>query len=128
VAQSVIPGTYIDVRAGGLISAGGVSSGVVGIIGTARMGPVGEPVTLSGPAHARDVFGSADPFTRSEDTGYPLTLVRALELLYGNGASDVIAVWVAAPGTVQSATFELTEETQSNTVVRLQARSPGSWE
>ncbi|MCB0105106.1 MAG: phage tail sheath subtilisin-like domain-containing protein [Caldilineaceae bacterium] len=36
VAEFVIPGTYVRVRAEGLISAGGISTGNVGIVGTAR--------------------------------------------------------------------------------------------
>ena len=96
MAESVVPGTYVEVRAEGLIAAPRVATGIVGVIGTAAKGPVGEPVTLSGLAHARQMFGLPDAYARPEQTGYPLTLVRALEHLYANGASSVLAVRVAA--------------------------------
>jgi hypothetical protein len=121
----VIPGTYIQVRAEGLISAGRVATGIVGVIGTARRGPIGEPVTLSGFSHARDLFGLADPYSQPEDGTNPLTLVRALEHLYNNGASSVVAVRVAG-ASQSSATFALTDDA-GHTVATLTARSPGGW-
>jgi hypothetical protein len=53
-------------RPEGLISVGGIPTGVIGLIGTARMGPVGEPVTVSSLSQAADVFGTADAFGRPE--------------------------------------------------------------
>ena len=41
MAEMIIPGTYIDVRAEGLISAGRIATGVVGLVGTAASGPIG---------------------------------------------------------------------------------------
>jgi hypothetical protein len=125
MAEMVIPGTYIEVRPEGLISAGRVATGIVGVIGTARKGAVGQPVTLSGFSHARDVFGVADPFNRPEDGSHPLTLLRALEQLYNNGASSVVALRVAAPSQ-SSATFDLLDAT-GHTVVTLTAKTPGTW-
>jgi len=125
MTQTVIPGTYIDVRAEGLISAGGVATGIVGMIGTARMGPVGEPVVLSGFAQARDVFGVADPFGRPEDGNSPLTLLRALEQVYNNGASSVVALRVAA-SSASSAIYAV-QDSAGHTVATLRARTPGSW-
>jgi hypothetical protein len=125
MTQMVIPGTYIDVRAEGLISAGGVATGIVGVIGTARMGPVGEPVTLSGFGQARDVFGVADPYGRPEDGSHPLTMLRALEQLYNNGASSVVAVRVA--GTSQSSADFAVPDAAGHTVATLRATSPGAW-
>jgi hypothetical protein len=125
MAETVIPGTYIDVRAEGLISAGRVSTGIVGVVGTARRGPVGEPVTLSGLSNARDVFGPPDPFDRPEDGAHPLTLLRALEQVYANGASSVVAVRVAGD-TAESATFAVIDEA-GHTTATLAARTPGMW-
>src|SRR4051812_3362734 len=104
MTEMVIPGTYITVRAEGLISAGGVATGIVGIVGTAANGPVGVPVTLSGFTDARDRYGLPDNFDRPEDGTKPLTLVRALEHVYKNGAASVVAVRVAGPNQ-SSATF-----------------------
>jgi hypothetical protein len=120
-----IPGTYIEVRAEGLISAGRIATGIIGLIGTARRGPIGEPVTLSGFSHARDTFGLADPFTQPEDGSTPLTLVRALEQAYNNGASSVVAVRVAG-ATATAATYAL-QDANGNTTVTLTARTPGMW-
>ena len=125
MTEMIIPGTYIEVRPEGLISAGGVATGIVGVIGTARMGPVGEPVTLSGLSQSRDVFGVADLFSRPDDGSHPLTLVRALEQVYNNGASSVVALRVAGPSQ-SSATFALADAA-GHTVVTLTAKTSGAW-
>lgn len=125
MAEMVIPGTYIDVRAEGLISAGGVSTGIVGVIGTAASGPVGVPVTLSGYAEALELFGPADRFAVPTDGSHPLSLTRSLQYLYGNGASSVVAVRVASPRS-SAARFAL-KDGADHTVATLQAATPGSW-
>src|SRR3954465_6387940 len=125
MAEMVIPGTYIEVRAEGLISAGQVATGIVGIVGTAARRPVGPPVTLSGFSAARDAFGPADSFTRPTDGSNPLTLIRALEHVYNNGASGVIAVR-AGGSTQETAEFTLRDAAGRPTVV-LAATSPGTW-
>jgi hypothetical protein len=91
MTQSVIPGTYIEVRSEGLISASGVATGIIAMVGTAQMGPVGVPVTVSSLGQARDVFGAADPFGEPDEAALPRTLMRSLELAYANGASTVLA-------------------------------------
>src|SRR3954451_18808525 len=125
MTEMVIPGTYIDVRAEGLISAGRVSTGIVAVIGTASRGPVGEPLVLSDLASARDRLGAADPYGQPADGAHPLTLFRALELAYNNGAPDVIAVRVAGASR-SSASFGL-QNTAGQTTVTLRATTPGSW-
>jgi hypothetical protein len=125
MAEMIIPGTYIDVRAEGLISAGPIATGIVGILGTAASGPIGVPVTLSGYAAARDMFGAADDVLQPEDGANPLTLTRSLELLYGNGATSVVAVRVAGR-TSASASFRVAGAADV-TVAALTARTPGSW-
>jgi hypothetical protein len=93
--ELILPGVYIEVRPEGLIVPGPVSVGNIGIVGTARSGPVGEVRVLGSYAEARELFGVYDPFDTPETTGFPeLTLVRALELAYDNGASTVFAVRV----------------------------------
>jgi hypothetical protein len=125
MTEMVIPGTYIEVRAEGLISAGQVSTGIVGVVGTASRGPIGVPVTLSGFSDARDQFGLPDPYTLPTDGAHPLTLLRALEQIYNNGASGVIAVRVAGSSRA-SATYAVTDK-DGNTVATLAATSPGAW-
>lgn len=125
MAEMIVPGTYIDVRAEGLISAGRIASGIVGIVGTAASGPVGEAVTLAGAANARDTFGASDPFARPEDGSNPLTLVRALEYLYKNGASTVLAVRVASSRRA-AATYAV-QDGSARTVALLTATTAGTW-
>src|SRR3954447_23188372 len=124
MAEMVIPGTYIEVRAEGLVSAGQVATGIVGIVGTAARGPVGIPVTLSGFSAARDTFGAADSYARPTGAR-PLTLIRALEHVYNNGASGVIAVR-AAGSTQETADFTL-RDGSGNPTVTLSATTPGTW-
>lgn len=125
MAEMIVPGTYIDVRAEGLISAGRVATGIVGIVGTAASGPIGEPVVLSGYASARETYGAADPHDQPSDGAHPLTLVRALQHLYANGASTVIAVRVAGRGAA-AATLAL-KAAGGETVAVLSAATPGTW-
>ena len=94
MAEMILPGTYIEVRAEGLITAGRVSVGNLGVVGTASKGPVGEPMILSSNTEAREVFGNYDEFV--DGNSNELTLVRALEQAYKHGASTVFAVRVTA--------------------------------
>ena len=91
LSEFVIPGVFVRVRAEGLISAGGISAGNVGIVGTAEKagGPPSEfnrTYTLSDFEEARAVFGNYDPLSEGK-----LNLVRALEVLFRNGAGTVYA-------------------------------------
>jgi len=94
LSELVIPGTYIDVRAEGLIGVGGLSTGNIGIVGTARkLDENGDPVEITGEtfllsdyATAQETFGRYDPFSAGT-----LNLTRAAELLYRNGARTVFA-------------------------------------
>ena len=125
MTEMVIPGTYVTVRTEGLISAGRVATGIVGVVGTAANGPIGEPITLSSFAEARDTYGLPDDVDRPEDGANPLTLVRALELIYNNGAASVVAVRVAG-GDRSSASYAVQDAGGRNVAV-LTARTPGTW-
>ena len=93
MAEIILPGTYIKVFDEGLISAGAVASGNIGIVGTANKGPIAEVALLSSFSEARDIFGEAGDWdSKSPDN---LTLVRSLELIFSNGGSTVYAVRVA---------------------------------
>lgn len=82
----VLPGTYIRVRAERLITAGAVSTGNIGIVGTAGAG-LGTTHILSDYGAVRPALGAYDRF----DTGGTLNLTRGVELLYLNGARAVYA-------------------------------------
>ncbi len=114
MAEMILPGTYIEVRAEKLIAPGPISIGNVGIVGTARRGRLNTVYTPSDIGEVRDIFGQYNGFTGAATD---LTLVRALELLYGNGAQRVFTVRVApagaAPGGAQSAVFAFAAGTGS---------------
>ena len=46
--ETVLPGTYIEVRDEGLITPGRITTGNIGIVGTASRGEMGKVVLLSG--------------------------------------------------------------------------------
>lgn len=105
LSELVIPGTYIDVRAEGLIGVGAVSTGNIGIVGTAERvdeqgAPIpdengnqiditGETFILSDYQGARNALGSYD---RYDDGNGTRNLTRAVELMYRNGARTVFAM------------------------------------
>jgi hypothetical protein len=116
LSELVIPGTYIDVRAEGLIGVGGLSTGNIGIVGTAqKLDENGDPVEITGEtfilsdyATAQETFGRYDAFSAGT-----LNLTRAAELLYRNGARTVFARALepnAAAGDFTSAFDELIKD------------------
>jgi hypothetical protein len=84
----VIPGTYVSVRAEGLIGAGAVSTGNIGIVGTVQRGA---GATVRPPDYATAETTFVDPAA-----GQTPNLMRGLELLFRNGARVVYARGVAA--------------------------------
>jgi hypothetical protein len=85
----VVPGTYVRVDSAGLIGAPAVSSGNIGIVGTASKGQ-GQTRLLSSYGDAAGPFGPYDAYS-----AHTLNLSRALEVLYRNGAGTVYARAVA---------------------------------
>lgn len=104
IAEMVVPGTYIEVRAEGLIGVGGIVTGNIGIAGTASRGPVGEVRTLGTFAEAVDTYGLPDALASPRKTEAPLSLVRTLQQAFEGGARTVLAVRAAngdpAPATL----------------------------
>ncbi|HEU4453348.1 MAG TPA: phage tail sheath C-terminal domain-containing protein [Longimicrobium sp.] len=123
--EVILPGTYITVRDEGLITAGRIATGYVGVVGTAERGPVDQVVILGSFAEARAAFGEADPW--QDGTKGELTLIRSLELAFNNGASTVYAVRVAAGGAGGAAPAALALKTATTTVMRILAKTPGTW-
>ncbi len=91
-SEFVVPGTFVRVRAEGLISVGGISSGNIGIVGTASTA-VDETHNVSDYDAARGVFGAYDAYNEGQGS---LNLTRAIEVLFRNGARTVYARAVAA--------------------------------
>lgn len=84
ITEMIIPGVYVAVNAEGLIRAGAVSVGNVGMVGTAEKiagGPADyEPVILSSASEAKEKFGSVG------------TLPPGIELAFNHGARTIYAV------------------------------------
>lgn len=94
MAEMILPGTYITVRDEALISAGRVTSGNIGIVGTAEKGSVNELKILGSFTEAKEVFGESDLWVDGKNN--ELTLIRALEQVYNNGGRTVYAVRTAS--------------------------------
>lgn len=122
IAEMVLPGTYIEVRSEGLIGASAVSTGNLGIVGSAASGTPGKVVALSSYAEALDAFGPPDAYSAAA-IDHPLSLVRALQLAFIGGARNVWAVRIAAGD--PTAAFLALKTTKSDLV--LTAASPGTW-
>ncbi|MFM2381082.1 MAG: hypothetical protein RLZZ143_3665 [Cyanobacteriota bacterium] len=117
MVEAILPGTYITVRDEGLISAGQVVSGNIGIVGTAAKGPVDEVQILGSFSEAKAIFGEIDPARQ-------LTLIQALEQIYNNGGKTVYAVRTGANAT--KATYQIKDSTDKD-LVKLEAKTPGNW-
>jgi len=96
VSELIVPGVFVRVRAEGLIRAGGISSGNIGIVGTASSLADGQTVILSDYDAARASFGEYDAYLTGESVTGTLNLVRSLQLIYQNGGRTVYARALAA--------------------------------
>ena len=117
MVEAILPGTYVTVRDEGLISAGQVVSGNIGIVGTAAKGPVNEVQILGSFSEAKAIFGEIDPARQ-------LTLIQALEQIYNNGGKTVYAVRTAAKAA--KATYKIKDSSDKD-LVTLEAKTPGNW-
>jgi hypothetical protein len=125
MAEMILPGVYIDVRAEGLISPGQVTIGNLGVIGTASKGPLGVPVILSTFAEAKEKFG---PYDAWNNGAAQLNLVRALELAFSFGATTVFAVRLGKDALDNDPpSASLTLNSTSGACVTLKAATPGTW-
>ena len=122
IGEMILPGTYIDVRAEGLIGVGGIATGNLGVVGTANRGPVEEVQILGSYTEALATFGSSDAWS---NTGNPLSLSRTLEQVFRGGGSTVYAVRVAN-GTPVARVITV-QNNASTDLFALTATSPGTW-
>lgn len=125
IAEMVLPGTYIEVRAEGLIGVGAIATGNIGLVGTAARGPVDEVVAVGSYAEIVDAFGPYDAFSQPTQSASPLTLVRAAEQAFAGGARNVFAVR-AANGAPTPATLDV-EAAGNQPAFTLTARDGGTW-
>jgi hypothetical protein len=90
-STEIIPGVAIRVLSEALIVSGGVSTGNIGIVGTAAQNH-GKTEVLSDYKSAEEIFGRYDAYRdTSGATNGQYNLVRSLELLFRNGARNVYA-------------------------------------
>ncbi len=122
--EMILPGTYIEVRAEGLISAGRIATGNIGIVGTAERGDLDQVHLVTSLTEAKEIFGDSDEWIDGENG--ELTLIRALDLIYKNGGRNVYAVRTAAEGleSISKASCLLTQGASS---LFLEAKTPGVW-
>lgn len=125
IGEMILPGTYIEVRAEGLIGVSGISTGNIGIVGSANRGPIGEVRVLGSYSEALDTFGSYDRWPDDPSSTDHLTLNRALEQVFKGGGSSIYAVRVAN-GTVDTMSWEIQDSTDAP-LFTLEATSPGTW-
>ncbi len=124
ITETILPGTYIEVRAEGLLTIGAIPTGNVGIVGTAEMG-TGRVEILSSFEEGRARFGEMGPWDPNALESN-LTLVRALKLLFDNGAGTVYARRVFDENSAKPATYQILNE-NNVPVLTLRARTPGTW-
>jgi hypothetical protein len=123
ITETILPGTYIEVRAEGLLTIGAIPTGNIGIVGTAEMGD-GEIQTLSSYEDGRAKFGEPGEWDPNNADGN-LNLVRALKLLFDNGANTVYAQRVFDANSAKAATFSITNDSDVP-VLTLKAKTAGS--
>jgi len=124
ITETILPGTYIEVRTEGLLSIGAISVGNVGLIGTAQRGD-DTIARLTGYEEARARFGEAPDWNPS-DRDDNLSLTRAAKLLFDNGAQTVYALRVYDSSTAVTARYSLGATSGSGTLT-LRACTPGTW-
>ncbi len=128
ISEMILPGTYIEVRSEGLIGVGGISTGNIGVVGTASRGPLNQAVILGSYGEALDVFGNYDRFPGTAEAP-AMTLTRTLEQVFKGGGSTIYAVRVAnlAAGTDMRSMSWRVQAAANALLFTLTASSPGSW-
>jgi hypothetical protein len=126
IAEMVIPDTYIEVRSEGLIGVGGISTGNIGIVGTAARGPVNEYRVLGNYADAVELYGNYDPAQQPPGGTPRLTLVRTIEQAFKGGASTIYAVRIAQ-GTPVAADRKVRLDGGTTDAFTLTASEGGTW-
>lgn len=127
ITEMILPGTYIEVRAEGLIGVGGISTGNIGVVGTASRGRLNTVFLISSFSEALDLFGPYDGWpVAAADQANALTLTRTIEQLFRGGASTVYAVRVGDfAGSAPAMSWSIDDAAGS--VLTVTANSPGTW-
>jgi hypothetical protein len=125
ITETILPGTYIEVRAEGLLAGGLISTGNVGIIGTAEMGDA-SIATLSSFEDARARYGDITDWDPAGGDDENVHMVRALRYVFDNGARTVFAQRVFDSASAESATLEVPRP-DGTPGLTLRAKTPGAW-
>jgi hypothetical protein len=123
ITEMILPGTYIEVRAEGLLTIGAISTGNIGIIGTAEMGGA-DVENLDSYEKGRARFGEPgewDPNAVDDN----LSLLRALKIIFDNGARTVYARRVFDEKTAKTAAYTLVGDDNAQ-LITLRAKTPGA--
>ena len=101
-SEIVVPGVFVRVQAENLITAGGVSSGNIGIVGTAAAADgvtnaLEQTHILSSIADARQLYALSDAVSAGT-----LNLMRSIEILFRSGARTVFSYGVPASSNQQA--------------------------
>lgn len=126
ITEMILPGTYIEVRAEGLIGVGGIATGNIGVVGTASRGALEEVAILGSPGDALGTFGASDVWQTDGEVP-PLSLTRTIEQLFKGGASTVYAVRVANAEPASATWTVRTADVGNPPAFTLTASSPGTW-
>jgi hypothetical protein len=119
--EMILPGVYIEEHAEALIVSGAIATGNIGIVGTAARGPINQVTALSAYSDALQTYALYDSLPSPYGSKKELSLVRALEQAYANGASTVYAVRITSenpPGTTKAvaARFDLKSASAGNPI------------
>lgn len=125
IVEMILPGTYIEVRAEGLLSVGAIATGNIGIIGTAEMGSADIQIITSY-EQARARFGEPGGWDEHDTADTNLTLVRAMRYLFDDGASTVYARRVVDETKAKPAEYTLNNDSGAP-ILRLRAKTAGEW-
>lgn len=123
ITEMLVPGVYIEVRAEGLLSVGAISTGNVGLIGTAEKG-TGQVQRINSVEDARAKFGEDTWDSSAKDAN--LTLVKAIKFLFDNGANTVYAKRVVDEAKAKAATYQLKGQNDTP-LLTLRAKTSGTW-
>lgn len=122
ISEMILPGTYIEVRAEGLIGVGGIATGNIGIVGTAAKGPKNKAIALGNYAEALDFFGEPDDWSNENK----LTLVRTAQMAFQGGGKNVYAVRIANGDPVK-AQANIHSTNISSADFTMTAKEPGTY-
>jgi hypothetical protein len=87
MSEMILPGTYVTIRDEGLITAGRVVTGNIGIVGTASSEATSKCIILSSFTEAQATF-----VNEMDDSKKEYTLMNALKMIFNNGGQTVYAV------------------------------------